>query len=82
MSLPDVTSREQWRQARRRLLVQEKELTRRHDALNASRRRLPMGHPAAVRGSPDPARDNDLNTLAGFANYPGLVSLHTPARHS
>jgi predicted dithiol-disulfide oxidoreductase (DUF899 family) len=42
MSLPDVVSREQWLEARRRLLGQEKELTRRHDAVNASRRRLPM----------------------------------------
>ena len=42
MSLPDVTSREQWLEARQRLLAQEKELTRRHDELNASRRRLPM----------------------------------------
>ncbi len=42
MSLPDVTSREQWLEARRRLLAQEKELTRSRDALNASRRRLPM----------------------------------------
>ena len=42
MSLPDVASREQWLAARRRLLAQEKELTRGHDALNASRRRLPM----------------------------------------
>jgi predicted dithiol-disulfide oxidoreductase (DUF899 family) len=42
MSLPDVTSREQWLEARQRLLAQEKELTRRHDELNAARRRLPM----------------------------------------
>jgi predicted dithiol-disulfide oxidoreductase (DUF899 family) len=42
MSLPDVVSREQWLEARQRLLAQEKELTRRHDELNASRRRLPM----------------------------------------
>ena len=42
MSLPDVVSREQWLKARRRLLAQEKEMTRRHDELNASRRRLPM----------------------------------------
>ncbi len=42
MSLPDVASREEWLEARRRLLAQEKELTRRRDALNASRRRLPM----------------------------------------
>jgi predicted dithiol-disulfide oxidoreductase (DUF899 family) len=30
MSLPDVVSRQQWLQARRRLLAQEKELTRKH----------------------------------------------------
>jgi predicted dithiol-disulfide oxidoreductase (DUF899 family) len=42
MSLPDVVSREQWLDARLGLLAQEKELTRRHDAINADRRRLPM----------------------------------------
>ena len=42
MSLPDVVSREQWLEARRRLLAREKEFTRAHDALNADRRRLPM----------------------------------------
>ena len=42
MSLPDVISREEWLEARRTLLAEEKEFTRRRDALNASRRRLPM----------------------------------------
>ena len=42
MSLPDVVSREQWLEARRQLLAQEKEDTRSRDALNADRRRLPM----------------------------------------
>jgi predicted dithiol-disulfide oxidoreductase (DUF899 family) len=42
MSLPEVVSREQWLAARKALLVEEKELTRRRDALNADRRRLPM----------------------------------------
>jgi predicted dithiol-disulfide oxidoreductase (DUF899 family) len=42
MSLPDVVSREEWLAARKRLLAEEKELTRRRDALNAQRRRLPM----------------------------------------
>lgn len=42
MSLPDVVSREQWLAARQRLLAAEKELTRKRDALNADRRRLPM----------------------------------------
>jgi predicted dithiol-disulfide oxidoreductase (DUF899 family) len=42
MSLPDVISREEWLEARRRLLAEEKEFTRARDALNATRRRLPM----------------------------------------
>jgi predicted dithiol-disulfide oxidoreductase (DUF899 family) len=42
MTLPDVVSREEWLVARKRLLAEEKELTRRRDALNAERRRLPM----------------------------------------
>jgi predicted dithiol-disulfide oxidoreductase (DUF899 family) len=42
MSLPDVVSREEWLLAREALLAKEKELTRRRDALNAERRRLPM----------------------------------------
>jgi len=42
MALPEVASREQWLRARVALLAEEKELTRRRDALNAARRRLPM----------------------------------------
>jgi predicted dithiol-disulfide oxidoreductase (DUF899 family) len=42
MSLPEIVPRPVWLAARRQLLAQEKELTRRHDALNADRRRLPM----------------------------------------
>jgi predicted dithiol-disulfide oxidoreductase (DUF899 family) len=42
MSLPQVVTRDQWLIARKQLLEQEKELTRRRDALNAQRRRLPM----------------------------------------
>jgi predicted dithiol-disulfide oxidoreductase (DUF899 family) len=42
MALPEVVTREQWLEARKRLLAQEKELTRKRDALNADRRRLPM----------------------------------------
>ena len=42
MSLPNITSREQWLVARKELLVREKELTRQRDALNADRRHLPM----------------------------------------
>jgi predicted dithiol-disulfide oxidoreductase (DUF899 family) len=39
---PEVTTRERWLVARRELLAQERELTRRRDEVNAARRRLPM----------------------------------------
>jgi predicted dithiol-disulfide oxidoreductase (DUF899 family) len=42
MSFPAVVSREEWKTARQQLLAEEKQLTRRRDALNADRRRLPM----------------------------------------
>jgi len=42
MAFPDVVTREQWLEARKRLLAQEKKATRERDALNAERRRLPM----------------------------------------
>jgi predicted dithiol-disulfide oxidoreductase (DUF899 family) len=42
MSLPAITSRQDWLAARKELLQQEKELTRRRDELNTRRRQLPM----------------------------------------
>jgi predicted dithiol-disulfide oxidoreductase (DUF899 family) len=42
LNLPEVATREEWLVARKQLLAQEKELTRKRDALNADRRRLPM----------------------------------------
>jgi predicted dithiol-disulfide oxidoreductase (DUF899 family) len=42
MSLPRIATRDEWRAARVELLAQEKELTRKRDALNAERRDLPM----------------------------------------
>jgi len=42
MAFPDVVTREEWLEARTRLLVKEKQATRERDALNAERRRLPM----------------------------------------
>jgi predicted dithiol-disulfide oxidoreductase (DUF899 family) len=42
MALPEVVSREQWLEARLPLLAEEKKETRRRDALNAGRRKLPM----------------------------------------
>jgi predicted dithiol-disulfide oxidoreductase (DUF899 family) len=42
MAFPEVVTREQWLEARTRLLAKEKKATRERDALNAERRRLPM----------------------------------------
>jgi predicted dithiol-disulfide oxidoreductase (DUF899 family) len=42
MALPDVVTRLEWLEARRRLLDLEKQATRERDALNVRRRRLPM----------------------------------------
>jgi len=42
MSLPRVASREAWLVARKKLLVEEKAMTRARDALNTQRRELPM----------------------------------------
>ena len=42
MTLPSITTRDEWLAARTELLLREKRLTREHDALNADRRRLPM----------------------------------------
>jgi predicted dithiol-disulfide oxidoreductase (DUF899 family) len=42
LTLPRVVSRHEWVDARKKLLEQEKELTRARDAVNADRRRLPM----------------------------------------
>jgi predicted dithiol-disulfide oxidoreductase (DUF899 family) len=42
MSLPQVVSREEWLKARKKLLEEEKALTRTRDALNTKRRELPM----------------------------------------
>jgi predicted dithiol-disulfide oxidoreductase (DUF899 family) len=42
MNDPQIVSRDEWLAARKRLLAQEKELTRARDEVNAERRRLPM----------------------------------------
>jgi predicted dithiol-disulfide oxidoreductase (DUF899 family) len=42
MSLPRIATRDEWLAARTKLLDEEKELTRRRDALNIERRNLPM----------------------------------------
>jgi predicted dithiol-disulfide oxidoreductase (DUF899 family) len=63
MNLPEVVSREEWLVARKRFLAAEKEFTRRRDALNADRRRLPMvlvDKPYAFEGPDGPASLLDL----------------------
>ena len=42
MALPTIATREEWLKARTALLGEEKELTKRHDALSTHRRELPM----------------------------------------
>ena len=42
MTLPEVVTREQWLEARKALLAEEKAMTRAKDALNTKRRELPM----------------------------------------
>jgi predicted dithiol-disulfide oxidoreductase (DUF899 family) len=42
VNVPQVVSRDDWLVARKELLVQEKQATRMHDAVNARRRELPM----------------------------------------
>lgn len=44
MSFPQISSRDTWLQARRALLVREKQMSRASAALAADRRRLPMVH--------------------------------------
>ena len=41
MNMPPTVSPEEWKAAREKLLVREKELTRARDALAAERRRMP-----------------------------------------
>lgn len=63
MSLPQVVSREEWTEARKQLLLREKEMTRARDALNADRRRLPMvriDKPYTFQGPDGPASLADL----------------------
>jgi predicted dithiol-disulfide oxidoreductase (DUF899 family) len=42
IALPKIVSRDEWRASHKEFLAKEKEFTQAHDALNATRRRLPM----------------------------------------
>ncbi|MCW2690058.1 MAG: hypothetical protein JWR37_4948 [Mycobacterium sp.] len=63
MKTPPIVSAQEWQAAREQLLVKEKELTRAHDALAASRRRmpwLPIDKPYAFDGPDGTASLLDL----------------------
>ncbi|MDP2710296.1 MAG: DUF899 domain-containing protein [Solirubrobacteraceae bacterium] len=74
MSLPQITSREQWLAARKALLAKEKQLTRARDALSAERRRLPM-----VQVTKDylfTGPDGEAGLLDLFAGQQQLIVAH------
>ncbi len=64
---PEVVPADKWQQARDELLREEKELTRRLDALAARRRRLPM---VTMEAS------YTFDTAAGFRSLPELFDGH------
>jgi predicted dithiol-disulfide oxidoreductase (DUF899 family) len=74
MDLPDVVSRDEWLVARKALLAEEKEFTKRRDALNTRRRELPMvlvDKPYVFTGPSGPVSLADL-----FEGRPQLVVYH------
>jgi predicted dithiol-disulfide oxidoreductase (DUF899 family) len=74
MSLPKIATRDEWLAARKELLVKEKDLTRRRDALNIERRNLPMVEiekDYIFEGPDGPARLSDL-----FEGRPQLIIYH------
>jgi uncharacterized protein (TIGR02246 family) len=74
MNRPAIASRAEWLAARKALLAKEKELTRRRDALNAERRRLPMvrvDKDYVFEGPHGPAGLPDL-----FEGRPQLIVYH------
>jgi predicted dithiol-disulfide oxidoreductase (DUF899 family) len=74
VSLPEITSQEEWLAARRALLAREKELTRQRDALNADRRRLPMVEIAAEYAFEGP--DGEVSLASLFGGRSQLIIQH------
>ena len=72
MSLPDVVSREQWLEARRRLLAQEKEYTRSQGPCRPGSRRRPHVHQLTGMRYPGPVysipQEGFPNTRPGFSS--------------
>jgi len=74
MNLPDVVSRDEWLAARKALLAEEKEFTRRRDELNTRRRELPMvlvDKPYVFTGP-----DGEVSLADVFEGRPQLVVYH------
>jgi predicted dithiol-disulfide oxidoreductase (DUF899 family) len=71
---PEVTTREEWLAARRKLLAREREVTHLRDAVNAERRRLPM-----VKVDKDyvfEGPDGELRLIDMFGGRPQLYIHH------
>ncbi len=73
-ALPPVVTREEWRAARKRLLGQEKALTRLNDAVSAQRRRMPMVEVDA--GYVFEGQDGPATLLDLFDGRPQLILQH------
>ena len=74
MTLPRIVDHDEWLAARTALLAEEKELTRRRDALNARRRELPMvevGKPYVLHGP-----DGDVGLADLFEGRRQLIVYH------
>jgi predicted dithiol-disulfide oxidoreductase (DUF899 family) len=74
MSLPRIVTREEWLAARQELLVKEKELTRRRDALNIERRNLPMVEITKDYAFDGP--DGRVHLVDLFEGRPQLIVYH------
>lgn len=71
---PTIVSRESWYEARRALLMQEKQLTKQRDQLAAERRRLPMVKVDTAYTFDGPDGTTTLREL--FGEHPQLVVCH------
>lgn len=74
MSLPKITSRDEWLAARRDLLAEEKALTKQRDALSARRRELPMVEVTADYAFTGP--DGSVGLADLFEGRPQLIVYH------
>jgi predicted dithiol-disulfide oxidoreductase (DUF899 family) len=83
MNTPPIVSPEEWKAARQKLLVKEKELTRARDALAAQRRRMPwmaVEKDYRFEGPNGPGRV-DLDE-AGALRVLDPTRTDSPAKHS